>query len=308
MSAPHTNARDLFAAARDDGPESADRDALFRKIALSTGIAAGTAAGATVISLTPAASATGVAAVAAKATTSAGTAATAAAAATPAAFVFGTKLLALGVLLGAVSSAIGVVVAVTMGVVPGSDASRPVTRTAPTAPVVAAAPPTSPGAKAVTNDDTATAAAPVELDDDANAKATAEAKANAEAKASAEASAKAIDDAKATAAAKAKADAASAAAKASGNGRLGAGAASGSSGDLAEEARLVTAARSALVSGDPARALALVQATRKLGARSLEPEELGLEARALRALGRTDDAAAAELVLRRRYPDHALAR
>jgi hypothetical protein len=51
-----------------------------------------------------------------------------------------------------------------------------------------------------------------------------------------------------------------------------------------------------------------VQATHKLRSRSLEPEELGLEARALRALGRADDAAAAELVLRRRYPDHALAR
>ena len=81
-----------------------------------------------------------------------------------------------------------------------------------------------------------------------------------------------------------------------------------SGGDLGEEARLVTAARRALVSGDAALALSLVQATRKLGTRSLEPEELGLEARALRALGRADEAAVAELVLRRRYPDHALAR
>ena len=70
----------------------------------------------------------------------------------------------------------------------------------------------------------------------------------------------------------------------------------------------MTAARAALMAGDAARALSLVQTTRKLGARSLEPEELGLEARALRALGRADDAAATELVLRRRYPDHALAR
>jgi hypothetical protein len=82
--------------------------------------------------------------------------------------------------------------------------------------------------------------------------------------------------------------------------------ASGTS-DLGEEAQLVTAARKALMSGDPAKALALVQDTRKLSARSLEPEELGLECRALRALGRADDAAATELVLRRRYPDHALA-
>jgi hypothetical protein len=70
----------------------------------------------------------------------------------------------------------------------------------------------------------------------------------------------------------------------------------------------VTAARAALMAGDPARALALVQTTRKWGTRSLEPEELSLEARALRALGRADDAAVTELVLRRRYPDHALAR
>jgi hypothetical protein len=78
--------------------------------------------------------------------------------------------------------------------------------------------------------------------------------------------------------------------------------------DLAEEARLVTAARAALVAGDPQRALALVRATRTLSTRALEPEELGLEARALNALGRTDEAAATDLLLRRRYPDSALAR
>jgi hypothetical protein len=78
--------------------------------------------------------------------------------------------------------------------------------------------------------------------------------------------------------------------------------------DLAEEARLLTDARTALMHGDAARALALVQATRRLGTRALEPEEMGLEARALRALGRADDAAATELVLRRRYPAHALAK
>lgn len=85
-------------------------------------------------------------------------------------------------------------------------------------------------------------------------------------------------------------------------------AASNHESELAEEARLVTEARRALVGGDPAKALSMVQATRKLGSRSMEPEELGLEARALRALGRADDAAATELVLRRRFPDHALAR
>ncbi len=78
--------------------------------------------------------------------------------------------------------------------------------------------------------------------------------------------------------------------------------------DLAEEARLVTDARAALVAGDPARALALIRGVRRLATRALEPEELGLEARALRALGRADEAAAAELRLKNRFPDHALAR
>ena len=77
---------------------------------------------------------------------------------------------------------------------------------------------------------------------------------------------------------------------------------------LAEEARLVTEARRALLEGTPERALALVRSCARLPVRALEPEELGLEARALRALGRTDDAVAAELRLRQRFPGHALAR
>ena len=79
-------------------------------------------------------------------------------------------------------------------------------------------------------------------------------------------------------------------------------------GDLDSEARLVSQARTALVGGDAERALVLVQATHRLRRRALEPEELGLEARALRALGRADEAAAIELGLKRRFPDHALAR
>lgn len=78
--------------------------------------------------------------------------------------------------------------------------------------------------------------------------------------------------------------------------------------DLAEEARLVTEARAALVRGEPERALSLARATRRLGARALEPEELALESRALRALDRADEALATELTLRRRYPNHALSR
>ena len=77
---------------------------------------------------------------------------------------------------------------------------------------------------------------------------------------------------------------------------------------LAEEARLVTEARAALVRGDADRALLLARGTHRLSARALEPEELALEARALRALNRTDEALATELTLRRRFPNHALSR
>jgi hypothetical protein len=78
--------------------------------------------------------------------------------------------------------------------------------------------------------------------------------------------------------------------------------------DLAEEADLVTAARSALVAGNPARALTLVRKTKRLQTRALQPEELSLEARALHDLGRVDEAAALDLELRRLFPGHALAR
>ncbi len=78
--------------------------------------------------------------------------------------------------------------------------------------------------------------------------------------------------------------------------------------DLAEEAHTVTEARHALVAGDAAGSLQLVYRTRTWSVRALEPEELGLEARALRALGRTDEASVVEASLRRRFPEHALAR
>jgi hypothetical protein len=76
---------------------------------------------------------------------------------------------------------------------------------------------------------------------------------------------------------------------------------------LAEEARLVTEARAALVRGAPERALALAQKTRSLPTRALEPEELAIELRAYRALGRADDALATELTLRSRFPSQSLA-
>lgn len=83
---------------------------------------------------------------------------------------------------------------------------------------------------------------------------------------------------------------------------------SSATSDLAEEARLVTEARSALVGGDPAHALTLLRRTHRFATRALEPEELSLEARALRALGRADEAAATDMSLKSRFPGHALAR
>ena len=53
--------------------------------------------------------------------------------------------------------------------------------------------------------------------------------------------------------------------------------------------------------------MSLVQKTKRSKTRALEPEELALEARAARSLGRIDDAEAAELLLKSRYPEHALA-
>ncbi len=76
---------------------------------------------------------------------------------------------------------------------------------------------------------------------------------------------------------------------------------------LLREASLVGEARSALLRGDPQTALVSVQAARREG-RNLEPEELSIEARALRALGREPEAAQLESTLRARYPNHALAR
>ena len=79
-----------------------------------------------------------------------------------------------------------------------------------------------------------------------------------------------------------------------------------SPGGLAEQAQIVTEARSALVAGAPVRALALVRSTRAWRSGALEPEELAIEARAMRAMGRADEAVAADLELKIKYP--ALAR
>ena len=77
---------------------------------------------------------------------------------------------------------------------------------------------------------------------------------------------------------------------------------------LMRESALVGEARGALMRGDSKAALAALDATKTLKHRELEPEELSLEAKALRAMGREGDAASLEIVLKSRYPDHALAR
>ncbi len=77
---------------------------------------------------------------------------------------------------------------------------------------------------------------------------------------------------------------------------------------LMRESALVAEARGALMRGDFDGALRAIRATRPMKHRELEPEELSIEAHALRGLGRDDDAFAVELTLRSRFPDHALSR
>lgn len=269
MSALRRDARSLFAAAREDGPDADERDAVFQRVAVATGIAAGAAIAATAASAAPAAMTTAakVAETAAGAGASAGVGATAGA--------FSMKLIALGALLGAVSTALCGLLVVTYVLPDEQPTSRTTSGSTPENVGEGSEVWTTSARTRGVASGARLGAPEVRVRDTADA--------DARAKAAAEASAKAEGLAKANA----NTDPPS---------------------DLAEEARLVTAARTALVAGDAARALSLVQATRKLGARALEPEELGLEARALRALGRADDAAATELVLRRRYPESALAR
>jgi hypothetical protein len=77
---------------------------------------------------------------------------------------------------------------------------------------------------------------------------------------------------------------------------------------LAREAELVAEARGAVVRGQPAAALSAIHAAQALPGHALEPEELSLEVRALRALGHLDAANAADARLRTQYPDNALSR
>jgi hypothetical protein len=77
---------------------------------------------------------------------------------------------------------------------------------------------------------------------------------------------------------------------------------------LMREASIVAEARGALMRGDAAAALAAVQTAKSLPARQLQPEELALEAKALRALGRASEARDVGSALKTSYPDNALAR
>jgi hypothetical protein len=77
---------------------------------------------------------------------------------------------------------------------------------------------------------------------------------------------------------------------------------------LGREASLVVQAREALERGDPQGALRAIHAARMLPSHQLGPEELAVEARALRALGRDDQARDVDSTLRKRFPESALAR
>jgi hypothetical protein len=77
---------------------------------------------------------------------------------------------------------------------------------------------------------------------------------------------------------------------------------------FARESLLVAEARGALVRDDADGALKAVRAARATGARQLEPEELAIEAQALRHLGAFAEAARVEAQLRARFPEHALSR
>jgi hypothetical protein len=77
---------------------------------------------------------------------------------------------------------------------------------------------------------------------------------------------------------------------------------------LAREASLVAGARSSLANADPRAALQAIHEARGLSSRQLGPEELAVEAQALRALGREDEANETDLALKAQFPESALAR
>ena len=77
---------------------------------------------------------------------------------------------------------------------------------------------------------------------------------------------------------------------------------------LAREASMLASARSALSRSDALSALQTVRRLRALPAAQLMPEELAVEAQALRALGLDSDADQVDTTLRSRFPDSVLGR
>jgi hypothetical protein len=76
---------------------------------------------------------------------------------------------------------------------------------------------------------------------------------------------------------------------------------------LAREAGLLAQAHAALVHGEPRTALRAVRAAQALPSHALGPEELSVEAQALRALGRDGQANDVDSTLKKQFPDSALA-
>jgi hypothetical protein len=75
-----------------------------------------------------------------------------------------------------------------------------------------------------------------------------------------------------------------------------------------QEVSLMVDARAALARGDAAAALRAVRAARALPSHHLAPEELAVEAQALRAAGREDEARDTDSMLRKQFPESFLAR
>jgi|CZKU01.1.fsa_nt_gi hypothetical protein len=77
---------------------------------------------------------------------------------------------------------------------------------------------------------------------------------------------------------------------------------------LAREASLLASARNALARHDALTALQIVRGLSALPTRQLVPEELAVEAQALRGLGLADQAEAVDATLRAQFPDSVLGR
>jgi hypothetical protein len=79
----------------------------------------------------------------------------------------------------------------------------------------------------------------------------------------------------------------------------------GAEDPLWREESLILEARGALRRGNPEGALASLDAARSVGSHVLEPEELSVRAKTLRALGREAEANDVAATLKARYPDQA---